>query len=225
MYSKQGDTDIEPSKRDFEYIEYYQKAYELEIWDARKKEFYHFEILEQEAFRDYHTETSRQINDLIQIGKPNLELKEPREELYKITVSHFMPKSKSKAYSMNGKWTKSYGPYTIWNPYFTCHIYDSVGIDEIMEMRDTNDRVLFQNAEGNINMCVFFNDPNVETSDLCWFNILAKQLEGVMMGRGEDRELVTRDKKRNTISCYVKLHRNGHQKSNFIDNLEILSNT
>ena len=78
-----------------------------------------------------------------------------------------------------------------------------------MEMRDTNDRVLFQNAEGNINMGVFFNDPNVETSDLCWFNLLATQLEEAMMGKEEDKELVTRDKKRNTISCYVKLHRNG----------------
>ena len=84
------------------------------------------------------------------------------------------------------------------------HIYDSVGIDEVMEMRDTNDRVLFQNAEGNINMGVMFNDPNVEVSDLCWYNLLAEQLQ-----RMENGELVSRDKKRNTLSCYVELHRNG----------------
>ena len=201
MDSKQDD--IEPSKRNFEYIEYYQKAYELET-DPHQKELFHFQIIEQEAFRDYHTETLRQINNLIQIGKPNLELKEPKEELYKISVSHFMSKSKSKAYRPKS--------YITWNSYFTCHIYYSVGMDEIMEMRDTNDRVLFQNAEGNINMGVFFNDPNVETSDLCWFNLLATQLEEAMMGKEEDKELVTRDKKRNTISCYVELHRNGAPK-------------
>ena len=89
------------------------------------------------------------------------------------------------------------------------HIYDSVGIDEVMEMRDTNDRVLFQNAEGNINMGVMFNDPNVEVSDLCWYNLLAKQLEDAWMERGKNGELVSHDKKRNTLSCYVELHRNG----------------
>lgn len=93
MYSKQDDAEIEPSKRNFEYIEYYRKAYELETHPGQK-EFFHFEILEQEAFRDYHTETLRQIDNLIQIGKPNFELKEAKEELYKISVSHFMSKSK-----------------------------------------------------------------------------------------------------------------------------------
>ena len=102
------------------------------------------------------------------------------------------------------------------------HIYDLVGMDEIAEMRDTNDRVLFQNAEGNINMGVFFNDPTIETSDLCWFNILAQQLEDATMRRGDDKELVTRDKKRNTISCYVELHRNGLPKFTMnICNLQI----
>ena len=85
-------------------------------------------------------------------------------------------------------------------------------MDEIMEMRDTSDRVLFQNAECNINMGVFFNDPNHEMSDLCWYNILAKQLEDVWMDKGENGELVSYDKKRNTLSCYVELHRNGAPK-------------
>ena len=92
MYSKQEEKDA--AKRDFEYIEYYRKAYELET-EPEQKEFFHFEILEQEAFRDYHTETLRQINNLIQIGKPNLELKEPKIELYKVSVSLFQPKSES----------------------------------------------------------------------------------------------------------------------------------
>ena len=235
MYSKQEE--IEASERNYEYIEYYRKAYGLET-DPEQKEFFRFEILEQEAFRDYHTETLRQINNLIQIGKPNLELEEPKEELYKISVSRFMQKSKSKQYSKNETWPKMigaipYGPYVILNPYFTSHVYDSVGMDEIMEMRDTNDRVLFQNAEGNINMGVFFNDPNHEMSDLCWYNILAKQLEDVWMDKEENGELVSYDQKRNTLSCYVELHRNGASKillylrrrSYGINNLEILSNT
>jgi len=37
--------------------------------------------------------------------------------------------------------------------------------------------VLFQNAEGNINMGVYFNDPDVEWSDIYWYNILAKDIE------------------------------------------------
>ena len=41
-----------------------------------------------ESRRDYYTPSLRQINHLIQIDeKPNLELMEPRWELYKISIS------------------------------------------------------------------------------------------------------------------------------------------
>ena len=86
-------------------------------------------------------------------------------------------------------------------------------MDELMEMVGTNHRVLFQNAEGNINMGVMFNDPNVELGDFYWYNNLAEQLEKCWMERGKNGELVSYDKKRGILSCYVELHRNGLLKS------------
>ena len=97
MQSKEEDVkpSIEPSKRNYDYIDYYRKSYELET-DPEQKELSFYQVLEQEAFRDYHTESLRPINNLLQIDrKPNLELTEPKEELYKISVS-FQPKRKWK---------------------------------------------------------------------------------------------------------------------------------
>ena len=86
---------IAPSKRNYEFINYYRKSYELETRPEQKESYFH-QVLEREAFRDYHTESLRQINNLLQIDrKPNLELTEPKEELYKISVS-FQPKRKWK---------------------------------------------------------------------------------------------------------------------------------
>ena len=42
----------------------------------------------QEAIRDFYVESLRHINHLVQIDEtPNLELKEPRCEIYKISLS------------------------------------------------------------------------------------------------------------------------------------------
>ena len=95
LQSKEEDVrpSIEPSKRNYDFIDYYRKSYELET-DPEQKELYFHQVLEREAFRDYHTESLRQINNLLQIDRePNLELTEPKEELYKISVS-FWPKRK-----------------------------------------------------------------------------------------------------------------------------------
>ena len=90
-------------------------------------------------------------------------------------------------------------------PYFD----HSVDMYEVVEMKGTSHRVLFQNAEGNINMGVMFDDPNVELSDLYWYNVLAKQLINSWI---EERGvLVSYNKKRDTFSCYVELHRIGSQ--------------
>ena len=88
-------------------------------------------------------------------------------------------------------------------------------MDEVMEMVGTDHRILFQNAEGNINMGVMFNDPNVELSDFYWYNNLAEQMQECLMtqkcsmGRNKNEELVSYDKKRDILSCYVELHRSG----------------
>ena len=66
--------------------------------------------------------------------------------------------------------------------------------------------MLFQNAEGNINMGVVFNDPDVDLDDICWYNILAtKMRESMVFNDG----LLYVDEKLNTYSCYVELHRKG----------------
>ena len=66
--------------------------------------------------------------------------------------------------------------------------------------------VLFQNAEGNINMGVWFDDPDIEMEDIYWYNLLAMQIKvSLLLNQG----LVTIDKEHNTKSCYVELHRNG----------------
>ena len=36
--------------------------------------------------------------------------------------------------------------------------------------------MFFQNAEGNINMGVLFNDPDVDYDDIYWYFILAGQM-------------------------------------------------
>ena len=96
LEDKEEDTHEDASKRNYDYIEIYRKSHELVLADpsvdAEGKEHSYHSLLEREAIRDYHIESLRQINNLLQIDqKPNLELAEPKEELYKISVS-FRPK-------------------------------------------------------------------------------------------------------------------------------------
>ena len=65
-------------------------------------------------------------------------------------------------------------------------------------------RVLFQNSEGNINMGVWFNDPDLETDDLIWYNILASE---IYKNKIESKECFSTDEKFGTGSCYAELHR------------------
>ena len=82
-------------RMDYSYIEYLHKAM-ANATDASKEEkmdLFHL-IKWHEGFRDYHSSSLRQINHLIQLDeKPNLELKEPRWEIYKISLS-FLKKCK-----------------------------------------------------------------------------------------------------------------------------------
>ena len=72
---------------------------------------------------------------------------------------------------------------------------------------NASNRVLFQNAEANINMGVWFNDPDVEMDDICWYNLLAKTIYNTKL---TNPELISVDHKLGAISCYVELHRNGN---------------
>ena len=66
--------------------------------------------------------------------------------------------------------------------------------------------MLFQNAEGNINMGVFFNDPDVDMEDIYWYNFLLLQM---MDSLDANEGLIVFDEESNTHSCYVELHRKG----------------
>ena len=73
-------------------------------------------------------------------------------------------------------------------------------------MKGSKHRVLFQNADDNINMGVIFNDPDLELSDVYWYMNLAQMIETSL---AKNEGLITIDRKLNTTSCYVELHRNG----------------
>lgn len=79
--------------RDCSFIDFFRKAYENDTQPARKIDRLH-RLRLNEADRDYHTGSIRKINHLIQFDpKPNLELEDARQEIYKISVS-FEPKCK-----------------------------------------------------------------------------------------------------------------------------------
>ena len=79
---------------DYRFIEYYHKALALSK-DAGARSRLLDQIKIHETQRDNFTPSLRHINHLVQIDeKPNLELKVPRCEIYKISLS-FQPSSKS----------------------------------------------------------------------------------------------------------------------------------
>ena len=73
-------------------------------------------------------------------------------------------------------------------------------------MKGSKHRVLFQNVDDNINMGVIFTDPDIELYDIYWYIVLAEMMERSLT---KNEGLITVDKKLNTKSCYVELHRNG----------------
>ena len=81
------------TNKDYTYIDLYKKSYEYET-DPEKKIRQLYTLRAVEARRDFFTGSLKPINDLIQFDEqPNLNLKEVRSEIYKISVS-FEPKSK-----------------------------------------------------------------------------------------------------------------------------------
>ena len=78
--------------------------------------------------------------------------------------------------------------------------------NEVQKLKGSNHRVLFQNAEGNINMGVFFDDPDVELDEIYWYNAMANAIfDSLRINEG----LISTDKELKTHSCYVELHRKG----------------
>ena len=86
--------------------------------------------------------------------------------------------------------------------------------EETIKLKGSDHRVLFQNAEGNINMGVLFNDPDVDLNDIYWYNVLSWQM---LKSMDANEGLIAFDKESNTPSCYVELHR----KSLITDSIRI----
>ena len=79
-----------PAEKDYEYIDTLRKSM-IGQPVPRKKEDMSNIIKSHESKRDYYTASLRPIKHLIQIDqKPNMELEEPRWELYKVSIS-FQP--------------------------------------------------------------------------------------------------------------------------------------
>ena len=78
--------------------------------------------------------------------------------------------------------------------------------EETIKLKGSDHRVLFQNAAGNINMGVFFNDPDVTLDVIYWYNTLALMMD---LSLDANEGLIVFDKELNTYSCYVELHRKG----------------
>ena len=86
-------THIPAAERDWSFIDLVRKAHEIEFRPERKMVFLH-QLQAYEAERNFYTQSLRQIKQLIQVGPPNLDLKDARCEIYKISVS-FEPKCES----------------------------------------------------------------------------------------------------------------------------------
>ena len=75
---------LDPVAKDYGYIEYFRKSIRT-VPESIKEAWNYIKHLESE--RDYFTASLRQVNHLIQIGPQNLELMEPKWELYKVSIS------------------------------------------------------------------------------------------------------------------------------------------
>ena len=71
-------------------------------------------------------------------------------------------------------------------------------------MKGSKHRVLFQNADGNINMGVCFSNKETNYYDLFWYSIVANMMQ-ISLERNEG--LITVDEKRKIKSGFVELHR------------------
>ena len=71
----------------YDYIEYYRKAYEYEN-DPDEKESSLFLVRKEEAKRDFFTGKLKEINHLVQFDQIPRDLKEAKWDIYKISISN-----------------------------------------------------------------------------------------------------------------------------------------
>ena len=75
---------------------------------------------------------------------------------------------------------------------------------DISSFKQSDHGILFQNSDGNINLGVWFNDPDVEMNDIIWYNILATDIFTSVL---YDEGLISTNAEFETASCYAELHR------------------
>ena len=87
LFIEQSQNDIPSVDRDYSFSEYYRKAYEYDSPGYRKKSFWN-DWQNAEAMRDFYTGSLTEIKHLVQLDQtPDLDLQEPKWELYKISIS------------------------------------------------------------------------------------------------------------------------------------------
>ena len=70
-------------------------------------------------------------------------------------------------------------------------------------LKQSEGSILFQSSDFNINMGVWFNDPDVEMDDIIWYNILALEIFASV----PEKSLISTNEEFGTGSCYAELHR------------------
>ena len=87
LQNKQRQNGVEPNGWDYSFIEFIRKAVECETNQDQKLKYLD-PLRHSEAVRDFWTESIKELKPLIQFDpEPNLELKEAKVELYKISIS------------------------------------------------------------------------------------------------------------------------------------------
>ena len=80
----------------------------------------------------------------------------------------------------------------------------SAAHDHYALLKKSEGSVLFQNSNFDINMGVWFNDPDVEMDEIIWYNILAIQM---LAAKFDENDLISTNEEFGTASCYAELHR------------------
>ena len=78
-------------------------------------------------------------------------------------------------------------------------------VAHIAAMKGQDHRVLFQNADGNINMGFLFDDPRNKTLEIYWMQLIGLLMEESLK---KNEGLVEVNHQSQTQSCYIELHRN-----------------
>ena len=155
-----------------------------------------------ELDRDFYLGSLKNIKHLIHIDKkPNFDLKSARFEIYKISITfpYFSKSFTVSAFEIPFTEAQNEKNVNSDNAHFTVKTVQS------------NHRVLFQNADGNINMGFLFDDPRNKTLEIYWMQLIGLLMEESLK---KNEGLVEVNYLLKTQSCYVELHRNRfHNKS------------